>query len=394
MLAFIPWLRLREPVRLGPFYVFHQGVGDTAPIDVDSKVSADAMGKVLSQYRDSANVPLRAVSVLQFEDRPLGADLDEADRTAIFQFGQHLAVSGLSDRRFIGGYPDRYTAAGHYQVVIQQFAEHYNGNITLTHRRKGGHANVVMGMGDAHFVRPAHLVSQGEPTLNLGLLTALQRLRTLPKTIHEHVDASVTQFLLANSDSPDVPLEAESIATYAALERVTDSDQTLTNIRRKLPAILSEVERSPWTAELRGLLELGAAGAWPVMSAWLQQIYALRGNVAHGKPAHWAPKEWSQQEHLVAGAFVYPLALKCLLSQHELYGLTEEDVAHTLGLEGLLGDRPFYAAQTSPDESEIDVRARSGWVRQFDAVNNAVFRVELRRALRTSVELHDSPPGR
>src|SRR5207249_1630884 len=103
-----------------------------------------------------------------------------------------------------------------------------------------------------------------------------------------------------------------------------------------------------------------------------QQIYALRGNVAHGKPAHWAPREWSQQEHLVAGAFVYPLVLKCLLSQSGLYPLTVEDVAHTLGLEGLLGDKPFYAARTDLDEFEHDWRARSGWVRQFEAIDEAL----------------------
>jgi hypothetical protein len=150
--------------------------------------------------------PLRVVTVLQYEGHPLGADLDEADRTAIFRFSQYLAVSGLSVRRFIVAFPTATRAAGHYQVVLQQFPEPYSGSISLTHRRKGEHANVTMGQSDAHFVRPAHLVAQGKPNLNLPLLPALQSLQLLPKGIHEHVDASVIQFLLANSDSPDVPL--------------------------------------------------------------------------------------------------------------------------------------------------------------------------------------------
>lgn len=300
------------------------------------------MAKVLGQYRDSANVPVRVVPVLQYDGRPLGGDFDEADRDAIFRFAQHLAVSGMSDRRFTGGFPDDYTTAGHYQAVIQRFAEPYNSSISLTHRRKGGHANVFMGQSDAHFVRPAHLVSHGEPSLNLQLLTALRAVQSLPESIREHIDASVTQFLLANSDSPDVPLEAESIATYAALERVSNSSQRLDDIQAKLPAILALAEGSPWTTRLRDELELPAAGESSVLRAWLQQIYVLRGNVAHGKPAHWAPQQWSQQEHLVAGAFVYPLVLKCLLAQHKLYKLDEQDVARVLVLEKLLGDRPFF----------------------------------------------------
>lgn len=159
MLAFFPWLRLRTPVVEGPFHLFPQGVGDVPPASVASTVTSETMVKLLGQYRDSANAPLRAVPVLQYDGRPLGADFDEGERRAIFRFGEHLAVSGMSDRRFIGGFPDDYTAAGHYQVVIQRFTEPYNGSISLTHRRKGGQANVFMGQSDAHFVRPAHLVS-------------------------------------------------------------------------------------------------------------------------------------------------------------------------------------------------------------------------------------------
>ena len=392
MLAFIPWLRIKEAIVAGPFHLFPQGVGDFSLEGVASTVSPETMGKVLSQYRESANIPLRVVTVLQYEGRPLGADLDEADRAAIFRFGQQLAVSGLSDRRYIGGFPDGYTAAGHYQVIIQRFMEPYTGSISLTFRRKGGHANVMMGQSDVHFVRPAHLVSQGEPNLNLALLKALRGLESLPKDIHEHVDASVTQFLLANSDSPDVPLEAESIATYAALERVSNSTQRLDDLQAKLPAILALVDCSPWTAQLRCELGMPDTSDRPVLQAWLKHIYRLRGNVAHGKPAHWQPNEWMQQEHLLAGAFVYPLVLKCLLAQHGLYSLMLEDVAWTLGLERLLGDRPFFEESPEPDDAEEPddaappdalairdaLRLRmTRWQRQFDDINNALLGVEL-----------------
>lgn len=394
MLAFLPWLNIKAPIVQGLFHLFPQVVGDVPPDGVGSLISAETMGKLLSQYRELANFPLRVVTVLQHDGRPLGEDFDDADRAAIFRFGQHLAVSGLSDRRFIGGFMDGYTSAGHYQVVIQAFTEPYTGSISLSHRRKDGHSSVMLGQSDVHFVRPAHLVSQGEPNINLRLLAALQSVQTLPQAVHEHVDASVTQYLLANSDSPDVPLEAESIATYAALERVSDSDQSLRDIRKKLPTLLALVEGSPWTARLRDELDLPSDGEMPVLHAWLQQIYALRGNVAHGKPAHWAPQQWSQHEHLVAGAFIYPLVLKCLLAQHKLYALNEEDVAWSLGLEGLLTDRPFFEVPSKPQVVEaspgedgalsVPDSARTYWTRwqlRFDDINNALLGMALSQTI-------------
>lgn len=394
MLAFLPWLNIKAPIVQGPFHLFPQGVGDVPPDGVASQVSAETIGKVLSQYRGSANFPLRVVTLLQYDRRPLGADFDEAARAAIFRFGQHLAVSGLSDRRFIGGFLDGYTASGHYQVLIQAFTEPYSGSVSLTHRRKDGYSNVMMGQSDLHFFRPAHLVSQGEPNINLPLLAALQAVQTLPKTVHEHVDASVTQYLLANSDSPDVPLDAESIATYAALERVSGSDQSLKDIRRKLTALLELVDSLHLAARLRGELGLPPETDRPVLQNWLQQIYSLRGCVAHGKPAHWAPQQWSQHEHLVAGAFIYPLALKCLLSQHKLYSPNEEDVAWTLGLEKLLADRPFFEVpsesqvkENSLSEEDIESvcapeRARlTRWQRRFDDINNALLGTALSQTI-------------
>lgn len=391
MLAFLPWLHITAPIIEGPFHVFPQGVGDAPPAGVASTVTPETMAKVLGQYRESTNLPLRVVTVLQYEGRTLGADFDEADHAAIFRFGQHLAVSGLSARRFVGGFLDDYTAAGHYEVVLQRFPEPYTGSINLTFRRKGGHVNVMMGQSDVHFVRPAHLVTQGKPSFNLRLLTALQALQSLPKGIHEHVDASVTQFLLANSDSPDVSLEAESIATYAALERVSDSNQTLKDIQRKLPAILAVVDSSPWAACLRDELELPAEAERPMLQTWLQQIYALRGNVAHGKPAHWAPRQWMQQEHLVAGAFIYPLVLKCLLAQHRLYALNEEDVAWALGLEGLLGDRPFFEVPSKGENESASGSVRQHadlvrWQRQFHRINHALFDLALSRTIEEAVD--------
>jgi hypothetical protein len=142
MLAFFPWLRLPEPLRVGPFHLFPHGVGSDLPAGVPSIAPPEAITEILTAYQLGPATPLRLTSVVQYDDKPIGAELDETDRAEIFRFAQFLAVSGLSDRRFSGALSDNYTASGHYQVVIQSFPVPYRGSINLTYKRKGGSANV------------------------------------------------------------------------------------------------------------------------------------------------------------------------------------------------------------------------------------------------------------
>lgn len=384
MLALMPWLRIPKPVHVGPFHAFPMGIGETGAAGVASIVSSEAIAKVQSQYRLAAHLPLDLFTAVAYEGRPLGSEFDEVDRAAMFRFAQHMAISGLSDRRFLGGLPDDYTAAGHYQLVIQAFQEPYRGSVSISHRRKGGQMHVLNGERDFHFVLPAHLVGQGSPNLNVPLLNALWDARTLPEADLEHVGASVTQFLLSNSDSPDVPPDVETAAAYSSLERLID-DHDVAKVRRGLENLLAVVDAAPNAEEARRELPAFDA-ARPVFSRWVTQLYNVRGRLAHGKSADGYKSDWSLFEHGVAAAFAYPLLLKALLARHGLYALTDEDVVHALGLEGLLNDRPFFAAPAGPDEFEHDRRARSGWIRQFNAINHALLGMGLRGDIRETVE--------
>lgn len=383
MLALMPWLRIREPVRIGPFHIFPIGIGETEPAGVTSIVSSQAIEKVQSQYRLAPHLPLDLLTAVQYDGRPLGCEFDEVDRAAIFRFAQHVAISGLSDRRFLGGFPDDYTAAGHYQLVVQAFQEPYRGSVSITHRRKGGQMSVLNGESDFHFVVPAHLVGQGAPNLNVPLLNALWEARALPEADREHVDASVAQFLLSNSDSPDVPPDVETAAAYSALERLID-DHDVAKVRRGLQNLLAVIDATPNAQEARH--ELPAFDVTrPVFSRWVTQLYSVRGRLAHGKSANGYKSDWSLFEHGVAAAFAYPLLLKALLAKYGLYKLTDEDVVHALGLEGLLNDRPFFAVPTGPNEFEHDRRERSGWVRQFKAINHVLLGMGLRGDIRGAI---------
>jgi hypothetical protein len=379
MLTFMPWLRLREPVAIGDVRAVPVAAEGNVPEGIQSSIAAETVHKVLSQYMVAPKRSVPAATVLVLEGRPVGEDLDEPNRAKLFAAGQHLAVAGMSTRRFAGGVLGDYTASGHYQVIVQAFREPFTGSMTLTHRRKDGHSRVMLGYTDIRFWLPDYLVSQGTPQLDMALLNALVNVARGDQSWKEEVKAACDQYLLANSDSPDVSPDVLSVATYAALERVSQASPNFADAREKLKQLLAIAEPSPWTAQLRHTLGAGAVPGGPAFQDWLQKLYALRGNLAHGKPppGHGA---WTQDEHLMAGAFVFPLVLKCLLASKEAYQLTLEDVADILGLEALLTSKPFFPAKQE-DEDEFKWRERCGWLGEMRNIAGAVIDLAMHRTL-------------
>jgi hypothetical protein len=383
MLAFMPWLRLQGRVDTGGVVAFPFPTTGDFPEGIKGSIQEDTVRKVLSQYMLA---PKRSAggTVLVSEGKLVGDDLNHAELARIFEFGRHLAVAGMSTRRFDGGYLNDYTATGHYQVIVQMFPEPFTGSISLTHRRKDGQSRVTLGQTNIHFWLPDYLVGQGTPKLDSALLVALSNLSSVKDEWTEEVAAACVQFLLANSDSPDVSPDVLSIATYAAMERVSQSSQNLSEAQSKLTQLLSIAEDSPWTGQFRQHLGKDALPGGEQFQDWVKKLYALRGSVAHGKPPP-AHGPWSQDEHLLAGAFVFPLVLKCLLASKGLYQLTEDDVVDTLGIEGLLGARPFFAMR-EPDESEFKWRERCGWILKMRDIASAVMDLTMHRSLAQTLE--------
>lgn len=389
MVAFLPWLRVREPIRVGSFHLFWHHLGAPLPDGVAASLSSDDLKRLLSPYRIHAQHAESAHCLLQLGACALDAELDLAGREAAFRFARHLAVAGLATRRFDGSPLGSYSASGHYQLIIQQFPTPFTGSVVANHRRKDGHTRVLISPGASHFQIPEHLVGQAQPQLDMLLLHALEAAHAaLDAKSWGPYEASITQFLMANSDAPDVPLDAESIATYAAMERLVDADQDLKDFQKKLLACLAVVEAHEWSGELRGELMPGRKPG-DAVGPWLKGLYVLRGNAGHGYPvAKLRGANWEQHEHLLAGAFVYPLALKCQLQQAGFYKLTSQDSVDIVGLDLLLEDRPFFRT-AGPIEAEADSAAaaepaagepdRGGWPRQMEVLGRAWASYELSR---------------
>jgi hypothetical protein len=398
MVAFFPWLRIQEPIRVGALHLFLHHDGAPLPDGVNCSLSLEDLQRLTSPYRVHPKHAENAHCLLQVRDGALDAELDPAERATAFSFARHLAVAGLASRRFDGNPLSSYSASGHYQIIVQQFPTPFTGSVFSTHRRKDGEHGVLISPGALDFKIPEHLVGREQPKLDLPLLHALQAAHAaLDAKAWGPYEASITQFLMANSDSPDVPLDAESIATYAALERLVDADHGKASFLKKVLDCLAVVDGHEWAMELREEF-MPAREPRGVVVDWLKDLYNLRGNAGHGYPvSKLKGAAWDQQEHLLAGAFAYPLALKCKLRRSGFYQLTTEDVAHVCGLDPLLADRPFFRRKYQGDSASIDLTVapvREGWTRQMETLGKAWAAHELRGWVGEAYEeVSRRPPG-
>ena len=76
--------------------------------------------------------------------------------------------------------------------------------------------------------------------------------------------------------------------------------------------------------------------AWFVHRKWIEELYFLRGIFVHGNDTTAVKCGWHLLEHLVMGAFVFPIAVKICFSNEGHYTLTADDIGTCRAIDRLL----------------------------------------------------------
>lgn len=83
-----------------------------------------------------------------------------------------------------------------------------------------------------------------------------------------------------------------------------------------------------------------------------------------------------------------------MLAGQGLYTLSVKDVAHILGLENLLADRPFFATLPVARQGDADAadpaltvpaERKLRWLAQWEIINSAVLGIELSATIQRSM---------
>lgn len=315
MLPFFPWLRIRpemSPLSVGRYKLlrFVRGREPGAP----DQIAVDA---VLEPYvADARDQPVEQATLLQLNGHPLTADLTDAEVSDCFEFAELVALAGLSARRFFQ--PLGYTNRDVFTFVVQAFTEPGAG-IGLHARRRDGGTGIYAAPGVYRVRQPYHIPTFEPAGLGVPLLEALLRARESKDW--EPIGDALTFFNRANTDGEFVPEQWEIVATVGAFERLLESDHKEDNLVREFlkvwPAGADQPPCDRVPPERRG--------GRSILSVWLRDLFQQRSASAHGKLAAGGSPLWQIREHLLLGAFAFPLLVKVRLARAGHYALNDRD---------------------------------------------------------------------
>lgn len=375
-LAFFPWLKVTEAVSVGAHSLLLYSPGAPFPDGAHSEIDVRTTERILRQYKIRRQESVSPVNLLLRDGRPLAFEMTASERKEAYEFSRHLAIAGLAARSFVGS-PWGFAASGHFQLVVQPFALPFTGSVAYQNRIKGGYSVVTTSVDLHEWHLPSHLVQPVNASLDIALLQGLQSPHDPNDEDWQHVDASLTQFLLANSGSADVPFDVETHATYAAIERVCDADQSIKDCVGKVLRLLALAHRHPCAHSIRSSLGVLTEQIDDLVAGFLLALYMARGALAHGKPVL-NTKGWPELELQVAGAFMFPLLLKARLAELGAYRLTIRDAADVAGLGVVLATRPFAERKSGADKNR--------WEQSIECIDEAVATAEIELLLEGKVE--------
>jgi hypothetical protein len=343
-LAFFPWLTIEQSTDVGGYRLV-QFVRGRIPGGVDQPIY-DA---VLAPYLEGEGRPIRTATILGRTGRGLSERLDEETIQDYFDLAELVAFAGLAGRKYFQPSHLHYANRDTYILVIQNFDDPTAGVILQTRRRDGPTLTYVV-PSQYRVRQPASQDGVSSAPLESGLLAALLLARDHPE--YPALAEAIFQFNRGNTDSDGVTEQAEVIYTVSAFERLLDC-------RRGSEDDLAERLNAAWRSGER--LPLDQCGRIPserarttVTDTWIRDFFQHRGFHAHGRREARHPAVWSPAEHLLLGAYAFPLLVKSWLAGRTLYALTEDDQADIDVFEHLA------CADLFPPPDELGV-PRSPW---------------------------------
>lgn len=317
-LAFFPWLHVDESISIGDYELLPCRRGDkpfgpgTEPQSI-----ADA---ILGAYHDGVNRPVEQASIVRISGTSITEDLSDVAIDELFVFTEILGFSLLSNREFFGvgfAYYNRDNA----QLVVQRFRD-LSGGVSVISRRRDGSTTAYVSSDAFQVRRPFHIPRPFRFDLDVALIRSLLSARGSDRW-PKYFDA-IFSFNRANTDSDQVLEQQELVLTVGAFERVL-------GLRGGRERELREAFARKWRPTVRfpaaGSPRFQSLGAVDrsVSDIWMEDLYRVRNEFAHGRRDHSYRSKWTMREHLLLGAYVFPLLVKQLLSDEALYALSDDD---------------------------------------------------------------------
>jgi hypothetical protein len=230
-----------------------------------------------------------------------------------------VAFGGLAAREFCCFAQGRYCNAADFSFIIQGFRDEPNGTF-FDVRRRDGYTSVRVTADAYQVLAPPQRSFHRPIRLDLSLMEALISARGRP--LWDRIYDAIGPFSRANSDSADIAEQTEVVEMVGAFEKalgVWGSD----DLKREFADhFRPTTDISPRDAPR---IPPARRNGPSVRRLWIDDLYNLRNAHAHGSQIPPTDLVWDRTEHLLLGAYAFPLLVKSLLGEERLYALTEDD---------------------------------------------------------------------
>lgn len=339
-IAFFPWVVLHDVVKIGnvhflPFRDRNENIPGTLS-DL-----TDVMPVIISSYRDLEGKPLSNCTVACIEGKNPPWELDGNDVEPISRAASFLALASLAAN-------DYFCVVGHYSntTIFQPYFQRFTlpvDQITLTIRRRDGrtlsggykHGEVLLSI-------PLQCTQCKYAAVDAPLAESLGNAYLQGSPVIRRLVPALSFFNLANTDYEPMQPEAEVILIGSAFEQLLG-----TSGAHDLSCKMGELFKAYGSVSVDGVLasrpgiDLDAKyqtqqKQWFIHRKWAEELYDLRSKLIHGESTSKRNWGWTLLEHLIMGAFVFPLAVKLMLAQEGHYKLAENDEALCRAVDVLL----------------------------------------------------------
>src|SRR3989338_863442 len=226
-----------------------------------------------------------------------------------------------------------YVNASAFQPIFQEFQIPLRGLLFRRRRRDGFISSGGWEHGEVKLSVPLECAFL-EPKMDEKFLEALRKLKEKESKLSRRISTALSFFRLANTDQAHMSIDAEVILMGAAFEALFDAkgkeqvacryEEYFKNYKSKIVedalAVRTEIK---WDEENKE--KEARERQWQLGRKFIQELHRRRSKYIHGNDVSKKSWGWSPDEHLVMGAFIFPLAVKLLLEKVELYSLTNED---------------------------------------------------------------------
>lgn len=364
MLVFLPWAETHEQLAVGAYTLVPYKRGEKPGGEQQPEIDL-----ILSPYLASGR-PVSAALLIRVGNHGLLDDLSDDERSELFSFGELLAFAGLACREHFGHFD--YVNRDTFSMIIQSFTASSGGVAVQARRRDGSTLNYIK--RDQYKVpKPEHVTHNGPVKIAADLLESLLKARDMDSwhLFHE----AIFSYSRGNTDSDAVTEQAETVMMVGAFERLLDCRhgnenelaQRFSSEWKAARSVVPETcERIPERDRSRTIRE-----------GWIRDFFRYRNHLSHGRRASAVPQIWTLEEHLLLGAYAFPLLVKQMLAASDLYKLSDNDQIDIDVFEKLACCRIFERLEEHDGRDSwpwTKIRGEERWDR---AVENAIKKAEV-----------------